>query len=163
TIMAPDVWVRVGAIPFTDKGYTARGSLWGLVGGRVKPGVSFKQGGGDLDASARALERDYTRAKGGNRLRVASSSPIAAGRRLCTDRKRTSCRRSKMKRKARRTGYGCEARSSSRRSHSAFCSWWYRACSCERSNVLVRLIRGSIRTASRSPLSTCQSRAIRVR
>lgn len=82
TILAADLWVPIGATPFTDKGYVARTAAWGLVGGRVKPGVSMAQAAAEIGAIGRTLERDYPAEHAGTGLSVSSSSPIPAGLRV---------------------------------------------------------------------------------
>ncbi|HXC75678.1 MAG TPA: ABC transporter permease, partial [Candidatus Acidoferrum sp.] len=78
TIGAPDVWVPIGAMPFTDRGYLARESGWGLVGGRLKPDVSLAHANAEIDAIGRALARDYPSENRGTSLSVSASSPIPA-------------------------------------------------------------------------------------
>jgi putative ABC transport system permease protein len=78
TVVAAEVWVPVGATPFTDARYESRGIGWGLVGGRRKAGVSVAQAAAEVDAIGRALERDYPSENRGAGLDVDTASPIPA-------------------------------------------------------------------------------------
>jgi predicted permease len=79
TILAPDLWVPVGAAPFTDKGYRERNAVWGLVGARLRPGVLPSQAGAELYSIGRALQRDYPGEIGSMGLSLSPSSPIPSG------------------------------------------------------------------------------------
>jgi predicted permease len=80
TVVAFDVWILLGAYdPFFFK---SRRSEWGLIGGRLKPGVSIAQAAAELDAISVALEHEYPSDSEGRAFLVARASPIPPTLRL---------------------------------------------------------------------------------
>ncbi len=81
TILAPDVWIPMGmvtqAVPRLPASMlTSRESVWVLMGGRLKRGVSIRQAQAELDGIASALVREFPKENRGKGLRVVASSPI---------------------------------------------------------------------------------------
>jgi putative ABC transport system permease protein len=79
TVVAAEAWMPVGATPFTDSRYGSREIGWGLLGGRLKTGVSAAQAAAEVDAVGRGLARDFPVENRGAGLSVAAASPIPAG------------------------------------------------------------------------------------
>jgi predicted permease len=82
SVVALDVWIPIGAKAFDNGFFTSRVGEWGLVGGRLKPGVSIAQVASELDAVSRALEADYPNESRGRGFLVAAASPIPPSMRL---------------------------------------------------------------------------------
>jgi predicted permease len=64
SVLSNDVWFPLArlsqALPrFNDKMLSSRGSLWLMMGGRMKPAVSLKEANADLNVVAGTLARDY--------------------------------------------------------------------------------------------------------
>src|SRR5207247_7664498 len=59
TVVSSDAWVLIGAKPFDRFFFTSRNGEWGLVGGRLKPGVSVDQAAAEFDAIGAALKQEY--------------------------------------------------------------------------------------------------------
>jgi predicted permease len=90
TILAPDAWVPLSmvdqALPRRDASLLrGRESVWLLLGGRLRPGVTLEQSRAELAAIGRDLEREFPRENDGRGLRIERSSlfpghtgPIAA-------------------------------------------------------------------------------------
>jgi predicted permease len=86
SFLATDVWLPIGASPFTDPSFVRRDAASTmLVAGRLKAGVSVQQAAGEVDAIGRALEREYPDENGDTQLRVSAASPIPAGLRLAAE------------------------------------------------------------------------------
>ncbi len=81
TLMAPDLWVPVSTVGLAlprlgDSLLTSRESVWLMLGGRLKPGVSVAQSRAELDSIGQALERDFPRENEGRGLRVVPTSVV---------------------------------------------------------------------------------------
>jgi len=82
SVVSADMWLLVGAVHFDGKMaidhrfFTVRDADWGLLGARLKAGVSRAQAAAELDAISAALERDYPNEYGGRSYLVARASPI---------------------------------------------------------------------------------------
>jgi predicted permease len=86
SFLATDVWLPIGATPFTDPGFVRRDAPSTLlVAGRLKAGVSVRQAAGEVDAIGRALEREFPDENGGTQLRVSAASPIPVGLRVAAE------------------------------------------------------------------------------
>jgi predicted permease len=82
TVLAPDLWVPIGAAPFTDKGFTARTAASVVVGARLKRGVSASQAAAEVDAVGRTLQGEYPSGTERTGLSLSTSSPIPTGLRV---------------------------------------------------------------------------------
>jgi predicted permease len=78
TVAAPDVWIPAGAAPFTTEQQLRMAQGWGLVGGRLKQGISKTQAAAEIAAIGAALALD----RNSDALTVSGSSPIPAGLRI---------------------------------------------------------------------------------
>ena len=81
TVLADDLWVPMNMIAAVNLSRDAgilgrRASVWLVMGGRLKPGVTLGQAQAELDAIGRALEKEYPTDNRGKGLRVATLSPI---------------------------------------------------------------------------------------
>jgi predicted permease len=86
SFLATDVWLPIGAAPFTEPGFVRRDApSTMLVAGRLKAGVSVQQAAGEIDVIGRALKREYPDENGGTQLRVSAASPIPVGLRLAAE------------------------------------------------------------------------------
>ncbi len=81
TIITSDVWLpmsMVGTVSprMGDRILTSRESVWLVMGGRLKPGVSVRQAQADLDRVGGALVSEFPDANRGRGVRVLPSAPI---------------------------------------------------------------------------------------
>ncbi len=82
SVVSADMWLLVGAVPvhgefaIDRRFFTVRDADWGILGGRLKAGVSRAQAAAELDAISAALERDYPNEYDGRSYLVARASPI---------------------------------------------------------------------------------------
>ena len=82
SVVSADLWLLVGAVPVfgeyaTDRRFfTVRDADWGVLGGRLKTGVSRAQAVAELDAISAALEGEYPHEYEGRSYLVAGASPI---------------------------------------------------------------------------------------
>lgn len=81
TLLKPDAWVPMSMLleaspRHTADLFTARGSVWLLMGGRLKPGVTTAQANAEAAAIGAALERDYPRENRGKSFVVMPSAVV---------------------------------------------------------------------------------------
>jgi len=82
SVVSADLWLLVGAVPVfgefaTDRRFfTVRDADRGIVGGRLKAGISRAQAAAEVDAISAALEREFPNEYGGRSYLVAGASPI---------------------------------------------------------------------------------------
>ena len=81
TLLKPDAWVPMSMLleaspRNTADVFTARGSVWLLMGGRLKPGVTTAQANAEAAAIGAALERDYPRENRGKSFVVIPSAVV---------------------------------------------------------------------------------------
>src|SRR5262249_1510578 len=81
TAFSTDLWLPVNMVgELTPRRstsvLTSRESVWLLMGGRLKPGVSLRQARAELAAIGASLEREFPRENRGKGVRVVASSPI---------------------------------------------------------------------------------------
>ena len=80
TILANDVWLPLTAaddvMPRGRSLLTSRASLWLLMGGRLKPGVTRQRAQAEVSSIGAALEREFPEDNRGKGLRVVAPSPI---------------------------------------------------------------------------------------
>jgi predicted permease len=81
TIMRADAWIPLNlasmATPrFSADMFKSRASVWLVMGGRLKPGVSLAQANAELDAIGKALQAQYPRENRGKGLKVMTSSLV---------------------------------------------------------------------------------------
>jgi predicted permease len=81
TLLKPDAWVPMSMLleaspRHTADLFTARGSVWLLMGGRLKPGVTTAQANAEAAAIGAALERDYPRENRGKSFVVIPSAVV---------------------------------------------------------------------------------------
>ena len=81
TLMRSDAWVPLGlasiaATRFGDTMFTSRQSVWLVMGGRLKPGVTVGQANAELGAIGQALEKEYPDINRGKGLRVMRSALV---------------------------------------------------------------------------------------
>ena len=88
SVVSADLWLLVGAVPVfgeytTDRRFfTVRDADWGILGGRLKAGVSRAAAAAELGAISAALEREYPNEYAGRSYLVARASPIPPSIRL---------------------------------------------------------------------------------
>lgn len=83
TVLRSDVWVPISAMPLamprnTESLLTSRESVWLLMGGRLKPGVTVAQANAEVAAIGAALEREFPRENRGKGF-TAMRSAIVPG------------------------------------------------------------------------------------
>jgi predicted permease len=81
TVLTADVWLPINMVAEVSPRrsssiLTSRESVWLVMGGRLKPGVSVKQAQGELAGIGQALEREFPNENRGKGIRVVASSPI---------------------------------------------------------------------------------------
>jgi predicted permease len=81
TLLKPDVWLPIAAtaaaVPRVGGDIlTSRQSVWLVMGGRMKPGVSLPQVDAELNAIGTALEHEYPDANRGKNYRAAPSALV---------------------------------------------------------------------------------------
>ena len=81
TVLASDLWVPLTMVGELSPRRSpsilkSRESVWLVMGGRLKPGVSVRQARGELENIGRALEQEFPAENRGKGLRVVASSPI---------------------------------------------------------------------------------------
>ena len=81
TIMRADAWVPLNLASLTTPRFgaalfTSRRSVWLVMGGRLKPGVTLAQANGELDAIGKALQNEYPDENRGKGLRALPSSLV---------------------------------------------------------------------------------------
>ncbi len=81
TVLTGDVWVPINMVGELSPRRAAsilksRESVWLVMGGRLKPGVTVRQAQAELANIGRALEQEFPAENRGKGLRVVSSSPI---------------------------------------------------------------------------------------
>lgn len=82
SVVASDIWLSIDARPMDANFYEGRRGEWGMMGGRLKPGVSAAQAAAELDAVRASLLRDYPNDYQGIGFLLARASPIPAGLRF---------------------------------------------------------------------------------
>jgi predicted permease len=82
SVVSSDVWVLIDAKAFDNFFFSARRSEWGMVGGRLRSGVSTQQAAAELDAVRLALEREYPDVYSSQGFLLARASPIPPGLRF---------------------------------------------------------------------------------
>ncbi|MGB7218788.1 MAG: ABC transporter permease [Vicinamibacterales bacterium] len=81
SVLGGDVWIPIGMVSAVMPSrsadiLTSRPSVWLVMGGRLKPGVSASQAAAELDLIGRTLEREYPDENRGKGLRLLASAPI---------------------------------------------------------------------------------------
>jgi ABC-type antimicrobial peptide transport system permease subunit len=81
SVFAGDLWVPITMIGDVSPRrsisiLTSRESVWLVMGGRLKPGVTVKQAQAELTTIGQALEREFPVENRGKGLRVVAQSPI---------------------------------------------------------------------------------------
>ena len=81
TVLRSDAWVPISATPLASPRrsaslLTSRESVWLLMGGRLKPGVTVAQANAELSSIGATLQREYPRENRGKGLKAISSSTI---------------------------------------------------------------------------------------
>jgi predicted permease len=81
TILRSDAWVPISATPLASPRreasmLTSRASVWLLMGGRLKPGVTVGQAKAELAAIGAALEREFPRENRGKGLTAMRSAVV---------------------------------------------------------------------------------------
>jgi predicted permease len=81
TLLKPDAWVPMSMLleaspRHSADVFTGRGSVWLLMGGRLKPGVTTAQANAEAAAIGAALERDYPRENRGKSFVVIPSAVV---------------------------------------------------------------------------------------
>jgi ABC-type antimicrobial peptide transport system permease subunit len=80
-VFAGDLWVPITMIGDVSPRrstsiLTSRESVWLVMGGRLKPGVTVKQAQAELTTIGQALEREFPVENRGKGLRVVAQSPV---------------------------------------------------------------------------------------
>jgi predicted permease len=81
TVLTADLWLPINMVgevsPRRDSSaLTSRQSVWLVMGGRLKPGVSIAQAQAELAGIGQTLEREFPNENRGKGIRVVPSSPI---------------------------------------------------------------------------------------
>ena len=81
TVLTADVWLPINMVGEVSPRrassiLTSRDSVWLVMGGRLKPGVSIGQAQAELAGIGQALEREFPNENRGKGIRVVASSPI---------------------------------------------------------------------------------------
>jgi predicted permease len=81
TVLAPDLWVPMSMLAHASprmnpKILEERGSVWLVMGGRLKPGVTLAQANAEAHAIGAALERHYPSENRGKNFVVAKSAIV---------------------------------------------------------------------------------------
>ena len=76
SLLTTDMWIPVSLTPLPASFLTKRELFWGLVRGRLKPGVSTAQAAAEINALGRALEQEYPAENREQGLRLAAASLI---------------------------------------------------------------------------------------
>lgn len=88
SVVSADLWLLVGAVQFDGtmaadpRFFTVRSVEWGILGGRLKAGVTRAQAAAEVDTISAALERDYPSEYEGRRYLLARATPIPPSIRL---------------------------------------------------------------------------------